>query len=180
MIVIVALFAAPSPRAQQRSVFRSGTELVLVNVVVRDKTGAVVRNLSRDDFTVTEDDKPQTVTSFDFEELASSPVATDAAASATPAEPILSSPGRAVADDQTAKASAERPSATVDMGADPDLTVATKTAIQEMVDFLAATKKLTKHQAYQVVSLAGNVAVTQLVDKPNVGVHVRMPKSVFK
>jgi hypothetical protein len=42
---------------------------VLVNVVVRDKSGAVVRNLSRDDFTVTEDDKPQTITSFDFEEL---------------------------------------------------------------------------------------------------------------
>ena len=68
----------------------------------------------------------------------------------------------------------------ITMGADPDLTVATKTAIQEMIDFLAATKKLTKHQAYQVVSLAGNVAVTQLVDKPNVGVHVRMPKSIFK
>ena len=68
----------------------------------------------------------------------------------------------------------------ISMAADPDLTVATKTAIQEMVDFLSATKKLTKHQAYQVVSLAGNVAVTQLVDKPNVGVHVRMPKSIFK
>jgi acetamidase/formamidase len=68
----------------------------------------------------------------------------------------------------------------ITMGADPDLAVATKIAIQEMVDFLAATKKLTKHQAYQVVSLAGNVAVTQLVDKPNVGVHVRMPKSIFK
>jgi acetamidase/formamidase len=26
---------------------------------------------------------------------------------------------------------------------------------------------------------AGNVAVTQLVDKPNVGVHVRLPKSLF-
>jgi len=68
----------------------------------------------------------------------------------------------------------------ISMGADPDLAVATKIAIQEMVDFLAATKKLTKHQAYQVVSLAGNVAVTQLVDKPNVGVHVRMPKTTFK
>jgi acetamidase/formamidase len=67
----------------------------------------------------------------------------------------------------------------ISMGADPDLAVATTIAIQEMVDFLAATKKLTKHQAYQVVSLAGNVAVTQLVDKPNVGVHVRMPKSIW-
>ena len=65
------------------------------------------------------------------------------------------------------------------MATDPDLTVATRTAIQEMVDFLAATRKLTRHQAYQLVSIAGNVAVTQLVDKPNVGVHVRMPKSIF-
>src|SRR5262245_6415730 len=55
----------------------------------------------------------------------------------------------------------------ISMGADPDLAVATKIAIQEMVDFLAATKGLTKHRAYQLVSIAGNVAVTQLVDKPN-------------
>ena len=48
-----------------------------------------------------------------------------------------------------------------------------------MVDFLAATKRLTKHQAYQLVSIAGNVAITQLVDKPNLGVHVRLPKSIF-
>jgi acetamidase/formamidase len=68
----------------------------------------------------------------------------------------------------------------ITMAADPDLTVATKAAIQEMVDFLADSRKLTKHQAYQVVSIAGNVAVTQLVDKPNVGVHVRLPKSIFK
>ncbi len=68
----------------------------------------------------------------------------------------------------------------ISMATDPDLAVATKGAIQEMVDFLVATKKLTKHQAYQVVSLAGNVAVTQLVDKPNLGVHVKMPKSIFK
>jgi acetamidase/formamidase len=68
----------------------------------------------------------------------------------------------------------------ISMAADPDLTVATKLAIQEMVDFLSATRGLSKHRAYQLVSIAGNVAVTQLVDKPNVGVHVRMPKNVFK
>ena len=49
-----------------------------------------------------------------------------------------------------------------------------------MVDFLAATKGLSKHEAYQLVSIAGNVAVTQLVDRPNVGVHVKLPKSIFK
>src|SRR5437773_5769809 len=87
MIVLAALLASPSPRAQQRSVFRSGTELVLVNVVVRDKSGAIVRNLSRGDFNVTEDDKVQTVTSFDFEELAPSPADKNGAASAAQAAP---------------------------------------------------------------------------------------------
>src|SRR5262249_24877734 len=68
----------------------------------------------------------------------------------------------------------------ITMGADPDLTTATKIAIQDMVDFMASARSLTKHEAYQLVSMAGHVAVTQLVDKPNLGVHVRMPKSIFK
>jgi len=68
----------------------------------------------------------------------------------------------------------------ISMATDPDLMAATKGAIQEMVDFVAATRKMTKHEAYQLVSIAGNVAVTQLVDKPNHGVHVRLPKSIFR
>ena len=68
----------------------------------------------------------------------------------------------------------------ISMGTDEDLKVATTIAIQEMVDFLAASKHLTRHEAYQLVSIAGNVAITQLVDRPNVGVHVKMPKSIFK
>jgi acetamidase/formamidase len=68
----------------------------------------------------------------------------------------------------------------ISMAADPDLKVATATAIQEMVDFLATTRGLSKHEAYQLVSIAGNVAITQLVDRPNVGVHVRIPKNIFK
>jgi acetamidase/formamidase len=75
---------------------------------------------------------------------------------------------------------AETPTDYISMATDPDLTSATRAAIQEMIDFLVAEKNLTPHQAYQLVSIAGNVAVTQLVDKPNHGVHVRLPKSVFK
>lgn len=72
----------------------------------------------------------------------------------------------------------------ISMATDADLGVATTMAVQEMVDFLAATKSLTKHQAYQLISVAGNVAVTQLVDRPrpgepSLGVHVRLPKSIF-
>ena len=68
----------------------------------------------------------------------------------------------------------------ISMAADQDLKTATTIAVQEMVDFLASSKHLTTHQAYQLVSIAGNVAVTQLVDRPVVGVHVKMPKSIFK
>jgi acetamidase/formamidase len=74
---------------------------------------------------------------------------------------------------------AETPSDYISMATDPDLWIATMAAVQEMVDFLIQEKHLTRHQAYQLVSIAGNVTVTQLVDKPNVGVHVRLPKSIF-
>jgi len=74
---------------------------------------------------------------------------------------------------------AETPAAFISMATDADLTVATKAAIQEMVDFVSATWGLSRHEAYQLVSVAGDVAVTQLVDQ-NVGVHVKMPKAIFK
>jgi acetamidase/formamidase len=74
---------------------------------------------------------------------------------------------------------AETPTDYVSMATDPDLMTATKTAIQEMIDFIAAKTGMSKHQAYQLVSVAGHVVVTQLVDKPNMGVHVKLPKSIW-
>lgn len=68
----------------------------------------------------------------------------------------------------------------ITMAADPDLVVATKTAIQEMVNFIVETRGLDAHAAYQLTSIAGNVAVTQLVDLPNLGVHVKLPKHIFR
>jgi acetamidase/formamidase len=74
---------------------------------------------------------------------------------------------------------AETPTDYISMGTDEDLTKATKIAVQEMIDFIAATKGLDKHTAYQLSSVAANVAITQLVDG-KVGVHVKLPKSIFK
>lgn len=74
---------------------------------------------------------------------------------------------------------AETPALFISMATDLDLVTATKTAIQEMVDFLVAEKKLDRLTAYQLTSIAGNVAITQLVDQ-KVGVHVTMPKEIFK
>lgn len=65
------------------------------------------------------------------------------------------------------------------MGTDVDLTAATRIAIQEMVDFLVQTRKMDAHSAYQLTSIAGDVAITQLVDG-TMGVHVKMPKAIFK
>jgi acetamidase/formamidase len=66
----------------------------------------------------------------------------------------------------------------ISMGTDEDLTKATRIAVQEMIDFIVATRGLDKHSAYQLASIAANVAVTQLVDG-KVGVHVKLPKSIF-
>lgn len=48
---------------------RVNSDLVLVNVSVRDKHGNPVRNLKQSDFTVLEDGKPQQVRSFDIEDV---------------------------------------------------------------------------------------------------------------
>jgi VWFA-related protein len=48
---------------------RVATEVVLVNVIARDKNGALVKDLKREDFTVFEDGKKQEISSFDFENV---------------------------------------------------------------------------------------------------------------
>ncbi|HKV91497.1 MAG TPA: VWA domain-containing protein [Candidatus Angelobacter sp.] len=60
--------------------FRVESELVLVNVVARDKQGKPVTDLKQGDFTVLEDGKPQKVASFDFENLDMQPLTTAATA----------------------------------------------------------------------------------------------------
>jgi VWFA-related protein len=73
---LFALVNAATPAGQQSSppaTFRIGTDLVRVDVVVRDRSGAVVTGLTRDDFVVQEDGKPQSITSFDFEEVSTAP-----------------------------------------------------------------------------------------------------------
>jgi len=53
--------------------FKAQTELVLVNVTVRDKKGNPVRDLKPEDFTVLEDNKPQKVATFDIENTENTP-----------------------------------------------------------------------------------------------------------
>jgi VWFA-related protein len=55
------------PQNSSGYTFRVQSDLVLVNVVVRDKSGNLVRDLKQEDFTIIEDGKPQRVQSFDIE-----------------------------------------------------------------------------------------------------------------
>ncbi|HUX67211.1 MAG TPA: acetamidase/formamidase family protein [Terriglobales bacterium] len=73
---------------------------------------------------------------------------------------------------------AETPTEYISMGFNRDLVAATKQATEQMIDFLAATKGLSKQDAYMLCSVAGNVHITELVDQ-NVGVHVLVAKSLF-
>ena len=70
----------PQPQQPQYSVHVT-SELVLVNVVVRDRKGNLVRDLKKEDFTLLEDGKRQTISSFDFENV--DELATAGAAEAT-------------------------------------------------------------------------------------------------
>jgi len=58
----------PQPQQPQYRVHVT-SELVLVNVVVRDKKGNLVHDLKKDDFTLLEDGKRQTISTFDFENV---------------------------------------------------------------------------------------------------------------
>ncbi|WP_353226658.1 acetamidase/formamidase family protein [Novosphingobium sp.] len=74
---------------------------------------------------------------------------------------------------------AETPTAYIAMGFDDDLSHATRKALRNMVDFLVAQKKMTRDDAYMLISVAGDVEITELVDR-NKGVHVVLQKSLFK
>jgi VWFA-related protein len=72
LVLTVALAAAgtlgvrgaQSDDAQQPPVFRGGTETVGIFATVLDRDGELVLNLHRDDFTVDDDGRPQTITTF--------------------------------------------------------------------------------------------------------------------
>jgi len=74
---------------------------------------------------------------------------------------------------------AETPSHYISMGFHEDLNEATKMAVREMIEFLTNEKHLSRDDAYMLTSVAGDVDITQLVDG-NKGVHVMLPKAIFK
>jgi len=66
---VLLLFSRTEAQQQQTATFTSSSTLVVIDVSVKDKSGAAIEGLTRDDFTVSEDGKPQQVSVFDFQKL---------------------------------------------------------------------------------------------------------------
>jgi VWFA-related protein len=79
----------PPPMGEAR--IEVTTELVLVNVVARDKKGNLVQDLKKEDFTLFEDGKKQQISTFDFEKV--DELATAGAAEATTSGAAGPAPG---------------------------------------------------------------------------------------
>jgi acetamidase/formamidase len=74
---------------------------------------------------------------------------------------------------------AETPTHYISMGFHQELYEATRIAVREMIDFLVREKHLSRDDAYMLISVAGDVDITELVDG-NKGVHVLVPKAIFE
>ena len=73
---------------------------------------------------------------------------------------------------------AETPTHYMTMGLNIDLDEAARAATSEMLDFLVATKGLSRDDAYMLASASMDLIITQAVDGTK-GVHAMLPKSIF-
>ena len=69
MILSLVMMCPALPSQEGDYTFHAESELVLVNVTVRDRNGNFLRGLKAGDFTILEDNKPQKVVSFDIENI---------------------------------------------------------------------------------------------------------------
>jgi len=91
-IFLVSLSLVTAQAQQTPPVFRSGARLIVQTVSVKDKDGRVIEGLTANDFVVTEDGEPQTVSFVEFQRLPDRP-ADARAASPAPREPaVVSAP----------------------------------------------------------------------------------------
>jgi VWFA-related protein len=86
LVLVLMLLSSPLPSQEQTGyVVHSESDLVLVNVTVRDKSGKFVTGLKPENFTILEDSKPQKIVSFDVENVDAVPASNVAQAKALPA-----------------------------------------------------------------------------------------------
>ena len=65
------LACVPAATQDAPATFKSNTNLVIINVTVRDKSGKPIDSLKKDDFQLLEDGKPQAISVFELQKLES-------------------------------------------------------------------------------------------------------------
>jgi VWFA-related protein len=94
LLTRAALFTVAMLAQQRDLVFRANSNLVIVDVFVRDHSGKEIADLKKEDFTLLEDGKPQKVAVFDYQRLSATPMTTPPAAAATVAVTPAAPPER--------------------------------------------------------------------------------------
>ncbi|WP_419949626.1 acetamidase/formamidase family protein [Candidatus Palauibacter sp.] len=61
----------------------------------------------------------------------------------------------------------------------PTIDEAARNAVQAMVDYLVSSRDLSRQEAYQLASMAGDLKISEVVDVPNMLVAMRISKDVF-
>ncbi len=96
---LLAVAALAGLAQQTGPIFRTTTNLVVVDVFVRDRSGREITGLTKEDFTLLEDGKPQQIAIFEFQRLEATeaPPGPAAPARAVPARPetiTVAAPGK--------------------------------------------------------------------------------------
>src|SRR5918993_2466313 len=111
-VITVLAATSAATQEQRRPTFRSTRELVSVDVIVRDRAGNIVRDLTAADFEVREDGQPQQVLGLSFQEIsekAAPPLTTTELLAGVTERMAATTPGAAESKPMTAAGLAGRP-----------------------------------------------------------------------
>src|SRR5580704_15016468 len=90
LFIFIAAAQQPQPGTvppQASGIIRVGTQLVVEEVTVKDKSGKPVEGLTANDFILTEDGVPQTVSFVEFQRLQAAANSAEPTPAATPVVP---------------------------------------------------------------------------------------------
>jgi VWFA-related protein len=89
LMALALVFAVHPGSAQEQPRFTSGTELVVLDVLVTDGHGKAVAGLTADDFHIVEKDRPQKIRAFSFMSVPPVPRAEGERAAAAPVRDVI-------------------------------------------------------------------------------------------
>jgi VWFA-related protein len=139
LVVALALLPVSIPSAggqqtQTAPVFHSNVNLVLVDVVVRDRKGMPIPDLKVDDFQVLEDGRPQQILTFAYEEISGAARPIESASALAGAATAVAARGTAAATPATAPSDSPTPLTSEDVAGHRLLTLLFDTSSMQPED----------------------------------------------